>query len=196
MRDGKVKAIFIRHPESTGNREKLVKGTKDYPLDAKGKKESKYLATRIARYKPTVVISSPLSRAKEPAKAIAKVAGVSAKVDRELLPQNFGDITGEKRSTGEPKIRKFAMEHPARKIPGGESFNGWDAKNTSAMRRIKVLIAKGERPAVVTHSRNLRELKHAMFGAKKADPTRGGPEPSGFMTLTGKRKLVIHKGAS
>ncbi len=192
----KIKAIFIRHSESTGNAANVVKGTKDYPLDQKGKRESAALAKTISSYKPSVVVTSPLKRAQEPAARIANRAGVKLVADRGLLPQDFGHLTGTPRKTGEPQIRRFALRTPGKRIPGGESFREWDGKNNKAMSRVKKLIAQGERPAVVTHSRNLRELKHALFGAKVADPTKGGPEPSGFVTLEGKKKLVIHKGVS
>jgi broad specificity phosphatase PhoE len=191
-----VKAIFVRHSESTGNAQDIVKGTRDYPTDRRGKIESKALATRVARFKPTVVVSSPLSRATEPARAIAKKAGVKLIIDKGLLPQDFGDLTGTPRATGEPKIRRAALEHPSEPLPGGESFREWDGKNTAAMQRVARRIKAGERPAVVTHSRNLRELGHALLGDRVADPTRGGPSPAGFVTLEGKRKLRMHRSVS
>lgn len=191
-----LKAIFVRHSESTGNASDVVKGTRDYPLDAKGKRESKAIGPRIARFKPTVVITSPLSRAKEPAKQIAKAAGVKLKVDKGLLPQDFGSLEGTPRKTGEPRIRRLAMRTPDKKMPGGESTTAWDGKANKAIGRIKRIVSSGGRPAVLTHSRNLRELSHHLFGGKFKDPTRGGPEPSGFVTWSGKKKLVIHKGAA
>lgn len=191
----KVKAIFVRHSESTGNKSNVVKGTTDYPLDETGQKESRALAPRIARFKPTVVITSPLSRAKTPAQRIAKAAGVRLKVDKGLLPQNFGSFEGKPRESTEPKIRRLAMQTPEKKMPGGESTVAWDQKQKKAIDRVRSLVRHGETPAVVTHSRNLRELRHSLFGEKFADPTRGGPGPSGFVTWQGKKKLVIHKGA-
>lgn len=191
-----MKAIFIRHPESTGNAEKLTKGTKEYPLNAQGKAEARDLAARIARFKPTVVLSSPLNRAYDVAQAIAKRAGVSVRVDRGLLPQDFGTVEGTPRRTGEPKVRAAAMSTPDKPMSGGESFNGWLGKADSAMRRVKMLVAQGERPAVVTHSRNLRELHHSLFGSAPKDPTKGGPEPSGYTVWTKGKNLKQHAPAA
>lgn len=190
------RAIFIRHPESTGNAAKLTKGTMEFPLDAKGKEESTHLAVRIARYKPTVVVSSPLSRARGTAEAIAKRAGARMQIDRGLLPQDFGTVEGTPRRTGEPKVRAAAMKTPNKPMPGGESFNHWLGKADSAMRRVKMLVAKGHRVAVVTHSRNLREAPHSLFGSKPVDPTRGGPEPSGFLTWNKGKNLKMHAPAA
>lgn len=187
-----MNAIFIRHSESIGNADDVVKGTGDYPLNADGKRESQMLAARIARLKPTVVISSPLSRAAEPAAMIAKKAGVALHIDKDLLPQNFGDLEGTPRTQGEPIIRDAAKNTPDDPMPNGESFNGWMSSNDTAMRRVKMLVAQGERPAVVTHSRNLRELPHSLFGDAPSDPTRGGPEPSGYQIWTKGKKLETY----
>lgn len=191
------KAIFVRHSESTGNKQDIVKGTKDFPLNVQGKRESAAIATRIARYKPTEVISSPLKRALDPAKRIAQKAGVKLTIDHGLLPPDFGSITGEPRSTGEPKVKRYALKTPEKKFPGSkQSFSDWDKTNTGALANVRSHVQAGQRPVVVTHSRNLRELKHGLFGKPVADPTKGGPEPSGFVTWHGKDKLNKHKGVA
>lgn len=188
------KAIFIRHAEVQENRpgHKLAKGCKNYSLDADGKKESTVLAARIARYKPSVVLTSPLERAEHPARATAKTASVPLKVDASLKPWDFGKWAGKPASEIEPKLKDLAANHPDQKTPGGESFNTFLHRSDQGYRKIKLMIAQGERPAVFTHSRNLREYQHGMNGGPAADPTKGGPEPSGFMTLSRKNKLQLH----
>lgn len=187
-----VKAVFVRHSESTGNAEKLAKGLEDYPLNDKGRKESVALGAKIARYKPTVVLTSPLDRAKYPAERIAKAAGVKMKIEKGLLPWDFGSWSGKPQSEIEPKLKNLAANHPDQKTPKGESFNEFLGKNRTMMRKVQVMIGKGERPAVVTHSRNLRNLGNALLGQAPKDPTTGGPKPSGFTVLRGKSNLVTH----
>lgn len=193
-----VKAIFIRHAEVPGNRpgQKIAKGIKDYPLDAKGRAESNALATRIARYRPTTVISSPLKRAIHPARAIAKKAGVPLEIDHDLKPWDFGKWAGKPARDVEPKLKRLAQDSPDKPTPKGQSFNSFLSQSDKAYRKIRLRIQQGERPAVVTHSRNLREIQHGMFGGKADDPTSGGPEPSGFMTLSRKNKLNLHAAAA
>lgn len=188
-------AILIRHAETAENRppHKLMKGTRDYPLDAAGKRESKELAARIARYKPTVVLSSPLKRALHPARAIARRAGVALHVMPELAPQAFGKWTGKPAKEYEPKLKKMFLEHPDQAPPGGETGRQFlETKVRPAYRKIKALISAGERPAVVTHSRNLREMDYGLHGGPPADPTTGGPEPSGYALVDRKLKVKIH----
>jgi broad specificity phosphatase PhoE len=188
-------AILIRHAETPENRpgSKLMKGTRDYPLDAAGKKESVALAAKIARFKPTVVLSSPLQRATHPAQAIARRAGVAMHIMPELLPQDFGKWTGKPAATYEPKLKKMFLEHPDQAPPGGETGRHFlEAKVKPAYRKIKALIAAGERPAVVTHSRTLREMDYGLHDGPPVDPTSGGPKPSGFAIVDRKLKVKIH----
>lgn len=170
-----------------------MKGTRDYPLDAAGKKESAALAARIARYKPTVVVSSPLQRALIPARAIARRAGVTMHVMPELAPQNFGKWTGKPADEYEAKHKKMFLEHPDQAPPGGETGRHFLETNVGpSYRKIKAMISAGERPAVVTHSRNLRQMDYGLHGGAPADPTTGGPEPSGYATVDRKLKVKIH----
>ncbi len=190
-------AILIRHAEVAENRpgHKLMKGTHDYPLDAKGKKESATLAARIARYKPTVVLSSPLQRALHPAKAIARRAGVALHVMPELAPMEFGKVTGKPASKYEPKLKEMFMKDDS--FPGGETGRHFlEAKVKPSFRKIKALMAAGERPAVVTHSRNLRQMDYGLHGGKPGDITKGGPDPSGYATVDRKLKVRLHAGAA
>jgi broad specificity phosphatase PhoE len=188
-------AILIRHAETPENRpdQKLMKGTRDYPLDERGKRESVALAAHIARFKPTVVLTSPLQRATHPAEMIARRAGVALHVMPELAPQDFGDWTGKSAATHEPKLKKMFLERPDDAPPGGETARHFlETKVAPSYRKIKALIAAGERPAVVTHSRNLREVDYGLHGGKPVDPTKGGPEPSGYALVDRKLRVKLH----
>jgi broad specificity phosphatase PhoE len=174
-------AVFVRHVASVGNRKKLMKGIRDYKVDAEGKRESRRLAKTIVRHKPTVVITSPLERAKCLGKDIADEAGIPLKVDPKWLPIDLGKWTGESSETGEKKLAKL----PADKAPpGGETKNHFlKTKVRPAFEDIKRRIKRGERPVVVTHSRNTRSIRHGLFGGKPGDVTKGGPGPGGQVML-------------
>ena len=186
-------AVFVRHAESTGNKRKLMKGIVDYPADPDGKAEERKLAARVADYRPDVVISSPLKRAVSPARAIAKKAGVALVISDDFLPIDLGSLHGQSMQQGEPRLRRAAEEHPDEPVaPGGESFRNFlMSKVRPGYDRVKQLMAQGIRPVVVTHSRNLREIGFGLLGQKPADPTQGGPDPGGFLTLRG-RRLELH----
>lgn len=181
-----IRAIFARHGEAEGQG-KVAKGRRDYPLDAHGKQEAKKLGEDVAKLKPDVVVTSPLQRAKIPAQKIADRAGVPLKVNKGLLPWDFGDWTGKPESEVHPKLRDLWRNHPDKPIPGGESFS---QSVQSAKKGILQALGAGKRPAIVTHSRNLRQLPHILSGKPTADPTKGGPEPGQYEILTKEGKLI------
>ena len=172
-----------------------MKGTEDYPLDTAGKSQTKNLAQEIAAYKPDVVISSPLRRAKEPAKAIAQAAKVPLHISDKFLPIDLGAMGGTDSEKGEKELSLAARNSPDKPVAkGGESFNRFLKKKVRpGFQDVKRLIAQGKRPVVVTHSRNLREIRHGMFGEKPVDPATGfTPQPGGYLTmnsLKGKRLM-------
>lgn len=181
-----IRAIFARHGEAQGQG-KIAKGRKDLPLDARGHREARQMGRDIAKLKPDVVVTSPLKRAKIPAQEIAKRAGVPLRVNKGLLPWDFGHWTGKPQSEVHPKLRDLWQNHPDKPIPGGESFN----HSVKAEKKgILQALHSGKRPAVVTHSRNLRQLPHALFGKPTGDPTKGGPGPGEYEILTQGGKLI------
>ncbi len=184
------KAIFVRHSPSTGNRRHIMKGVEDYPPDAKGKREAKDLAKTIVRHKPTVVVTSPLSRATVLAKEIAKQGKIPLQVDPHFLPQDLGDWQGKPMEKYEPKLAKLAAEKPNEKVPGGESFNHFLKKKVRpGFAKVREMIKRGERPAIVTHSRDLRQLRYGLGIGKPANPSKGGPKPNKFVLLNEGNKI-------
>lgn len=185
-----IAAIFARHVESEGQH-KVSKGTADFPVDAKGAKEADSISSRIARLKPTAVISSPLERAIVPAQLTAKKSGVPLKIEPKLKPWEFGEWTGKPLEQVEPKLRAIWKHNPDAAPPGGTSLNQFARQSRQGI--LAALAQGGERPAIFTHSRNLRELPNALYGTKLADPTRGGPDPGEFDVLTTKGRLIRGK---
>ena len=60
----------VRHGETIWNKEKKVQGISDIPLSEKGIKDAFELQTLVSTLKLDVVISSPLTRARETAKIL------------------------------------------------------------------------------------------------------------------------------
>jgi len=68
-----MKVYFTRHGQNEWNAKNIVCGVNDIPLNEKGKAQAKYLADKISDIGDIdIIVSSPLSRAKETAEIIAK----------------------------------------------------------------------------------------------------------------------------
>ncbi len=181
---GLPKAIFVRHAASTGNRAWVMKGVADYPLDAAGRREAKRVAKTIVRHKPTVVVTSPLQRAKVLAEEVAKQGKIPLHVDKTFLPQDLGKWQGKPMESHEPKLSELARRHPDEPVPGGESFNHFLKKKVKpGFKKVQKMVRRGERHVIVTHSRNLREMGYGLGKGAPSDPTRGGPKTGRFVVM-------------
>ena len=95
---------FIRHGQSTANKNGTIGGTTDWELTEKGKEQA-FDAGKDAKNKKLhfdVIISSPLIRAYETAKLVAREVGYDIE-DIELMPEiqerHFGELEGKHESS-------------------------------------------------------------------------------------------------
>jgi broad specificity phosphatase PhoE len=192
--------IFVRHAETSANIGEpgpdLVKGTQDYPLDAKGLAHSEQIARAVAKFKPSVVMTSPLERAAYVARAIGDKTGAPVVVRQDLLPPDFGNLTGREASEGEPKISAAFRNRPDAPMGvHGDAPAQWLARAAAGTQAGVAAAQQTPGPVVqVTHSRNLRELPHFLSGAPVADPAEGGPEPGQYQILRRDGKLSAPQG--
>ncbi|HZV21359.1 MAG TPA: histidine phosphatase family protein [Hyphomicrobiales bacterium] len=138
-----TKIILVRHGHVEGISPPRFRGREDLPLTARGKWEAERTGQRIrASWAPiAVVLSSPMSRAADTAKAIA-TAGLALEVK---LDPNFNDIdygkwlgrSREEASASWPEEvdRWYRVPHLVR-IPGGESLQDVLARIAQGLREI------------------------------------------------------------
>ncbi len=88
--------VFLRHGESVGNAEERFQGQADFPLTEKGRRQTLALADRWLkeRKKFDLVLTSPLSRAKETAELIAGKLEAKVEADPMWLERNAGNVSG------------------------------------------------------------------------------------------------------
>jgi phosphohistidine phosphatase len=85
-----VRLFLVRHAHADpGDPDELR------PLSARGREQARELAERLAAARPTLVLTSPLLRARETAAAIAKAAGAELRVDDRLAPGATADGVSE-----------------------------------------------------------------------------------------------------
>jgi 2,3-bisphosphoglycerate-dependent phosphoglycerate mutase len=87
---------WIRHGQTEWNRLGKIQGTTDVPLDAEGRRQAERLAERLAGdvWRWHGVASSPLSRAAETARIIARRLSVPVVLDDRLRERSFGSAEG------------------------------------------------------------------------------------------------------
>ena len=118
-----MNVILIRHGE-TSTSGRRVAGRSDVPLTPHGQEQAAHIAAGLASEPVTHILVSPLSRAIETARPLARLHGLDPLVTPALTEIDFGVLEGqEKRSTG-LSLRKAHARVP---IPGGEALaDVWD----------------------------------------------------------------------
>jgi len=164
--------VFLRHGESVGNAQSRWQGQSDYPLTEKGRAQARALAERwkseSVRFE--LVISSPLTRAKETAEIITTALNAPLEFDPIWLERNIGEMEGltmeEARKRPQPP---YATPYDS---VGGDGEGDW----ALYLRAGQALHALLRRPAgsylIVSHGGLLNQLMHTIVGvAPHVDPS-------------------------
>lgn len=86
--------ILWRHGQTDYNAAGKLQGQVDIPLNATGISQATQAAAVLSGVRPSVVITSDLSRAADTAKYLAELTGVETIVDTRLRERSFGDWEG------------------------------------------------------------------------------------------------------
>ena len=87
--------ILLRHGQTALSVERRFAGRGDAPLTEVGQQQAAAAAARLqARGGIDLVVSSPLSRARHTAEAVASATGAGLVVDEDLAETDFGDWEG------------------------------------------------------------------------------------------------------
>jgi broad specificity phosphatase PhoE len=159
--------FLVRHGRTGWNKEQIFRGTKDVPLDAVGREEALVVGERLKAAGLRAVYSSPLSRAKETAEAIARFHSIEVQVMAGLNDLNFGEWEGLSLLAVKkqyPDLYHQWLQEPHRVIfPAGE---GLDAVRSRAMKVVGGIIERHpqETVALVSHRVVLKVVICALLG--------------------------------
>jgi len=81
--------FIVRHGETKANEKGIEAGPRPYPLAKKGVKDAVFIAKTLAKIKMDAVYSSPIFRAVETAKILAKPHGLKVRTLEELTEAKF-----------------------------------------------------------------------------------------------------------
>lgn len=89
-----MKLYLVRHGESTGNLTRTFCGQTDVELTPKGVMQAQNMAKLFKDIDIEKIYSSPLKRAYNTAKEIAKIKNIDIEINENLIERNFGDFEG------------------------------------------------------------------------------------------------------
>ena len=90
---------LVRHGQTPLNESGVLRGLLDPPLDEAGHLQAGRLGAVLGPRMPSVIVASPLLRARQTAEPIADRAGRDVTTDRRLLDRDYGQWTGTDRET-------------------------------------------------------------------------------------------------
>ncbi len=91
-----TRLLLVRHGESEGNRDRTFTQNPEVPLTAFGREQARAAARRLARcYRPSRIVASPFTRARQTAEIIAEVLGLSVELEAAFREQSFGVFAGQ-----------------------------------------------------------------------------------------------------
>ena len=149
--------ILVRHGRTTANSSGVLAGrTPGVRLDELGEEQADRAGERLSTVRLAAVVSSPLDRCRQTAKAIAVrqptgAPGASVAREKGLVEVDYGDWTGETlKALVKQPLWKVVQEHPAgATFPGGESLAGMSARAVAAVRRWDARLTEEHGPQAV-----------------------------------------------
>ncbi|KFM98888.1 histidine phosphatase family protein [Bacillus clarus] len=146
---------LVRHGQTDWNFQEIIQGREDIPLNEVGKKQASQSAAALQLESWDIIISSPLIRAQETARAIAEAIGIqSILLDERFVERNFGEASGKPVST----VRELIAEG---NVEGMEKDEEIVERCFVALQDI-AQIHEGKRIIIVAHSHAIKAILHAI----------------------------------
>ena len=132
--------VLARHGRTTANTSGVLAGrSKGVHLDERGVEQAAAAGARLAGLPLAAVVTSPLERCRETARAIAKAQAAKPRVssERGLVECDYGSWTGQELKTlaKEPMWRTVQVHPSAAVFPDGEAMADMSARAVAAARR-------------------------------------------------------------
>ncbi|MCT9620713.1 MULTISPECIES: histidine phosphatase family protein [unclassified Curtobacterium] len=146
--------LLVRHGRTTANATGVLAGrTAGVALDAVGREQAARTAGRLAAVPLAAVVSSPLERCRQTARALlGRQAGEpETRIERAITECDYGDWQGRKLAdlAKEPLWRTVQANPSAVVFPGGESMQGMQSRAVAAVRRIDAEVEAAHGPGAV-----------------------------------------------
>jgi ribonuclease H / adenosylcobalamin/alpha-ribazole phosphatase len=159
--------LLLRHGQTAMTAQKRYVGVTDAPLDDTGLVQAAAAAKRLADAGLDAIVSSPMTRARQTAEAVADRCGLPVEVDEGFRETDFGQW--EARTFTEIQERWPAeltawLADPLVTPPGAESFADSSARAQQALDRV-LSAHRGQRVLVVSHVGPIKSLICAALGA-------------------------------
>jgi broad specificity phosphatase PhoE/ribonuclease HI len=159
-----TKMLLVRHGQTAMSVDRRYSGRGDVPLTEHGLQQAAAAAKRLAGLPDlgtgTAIVTSPLTRAKQTAQAVADALGSRVETRPGLLETDFGEwegLTFTEAAKRDPELHGRWLRDPSVPAPGGESFDAV-LQRVRATRDELIEARGGETIIVVSHVTPIKSL--------------------------------------
>lgn len=148
---------LVRHGQTASSARKAYSGRSDVALTDLGRQQARDAAAQLADAGIDAVFSSPLSRARDTARAIADAAGVPLTVDERLTEVDYHAFEGLDRAEAQAMFGQAFEDWRA--DPFGSPVDGMEPLGDALFRARAAtvdVLAAAKRPVIVGHQGILR----------------------------------------
>ena len=139
--------ILLRHGQTRANAQSLLQGRIDHPLDETGHVQAARCGEFIrANYPHSLVVSSPLVRARETAAHLSD----DVTIDDRFIELDYGDWDGRALTDVPAETWAQWRSDPDFRPPGGETLNELDSRVRPALQELAER-ARTENVVIVSH---------------------------------------------
>jgi broad specificity phosphatase PhoE len=160
--------VFWRHGRTSWNSEQRFQGQTDIPLDEVGIEQASRAAGMLAALRPSMIVSSDLSRAQQTAEPLARILGLPVVLDEGLRETYAGEWEGMQRPDLEAGygdlLQRWSAEPDVRPGITGETRREVASRMVAAVERALSGLGPGEALIVVTHGGAARAGIGAILG--------------------------------
>ena len=156
-----MRVLLVRHAETDWNRERRFQGRLDISLSAAGREQAESAARLLAATPLAAVWSSPLSRARETATAIANPQGLAVHVEEAFTEMDFGEWVGLTRDEVKARfpdaLSAWAETPQTARWPGAEPLEDVRVRALAGLERLRAA-HQGQTVCLVSHGITSRVL--------------------------------------
>jgi alpha-ribazole phosphatase len=184
--------IIVRHGRTEFNATGRLQGRTDNPLDEVGLAQAEAVATYLAPelLSDTLIVCSPLLRARQTATAIAEGVGASLEIDERWIELDYGAFEGLRQSEVPTNVWREWRNDSNFAAPQGESLNQVQQRVADACAELAQRL-DGRTAVVVSH---VSPIKSAVAWALGVDVSVGWKTQLATASIT--RLAISANGAA
>jgi len=167
-RGGPTRLLLLRHGQTELSVQRRYSGRGNPELTDTGRQQAADAARHLgAKGGISAVVSSPLTRARDTARAAADALGLTVEIDDDLIETDFGEwegLTFSEAAKRHPEVHGRWLRDTSLQPPGGESFD--DVQHRVSRARDRIIAAHGAGTVlVVSHVTPIKTLLRLALGA-------------------------------